>query len=756
MNFFKKSVILILGLISLGFLYGETQFSRPDLGDDSTLLFFAERDESYRKGNYATLLRTNLDTGDLQLLTHYPEEHYFTSRSKELFLWNRYGLYTFTTPMELPKRVDIYPSLEQGSPIQLGKLSPLSISPDGRYFLYYRQSDWSRGDLLLFDRDRGYSTLVTSGITMDYEGDNIRWSGDSAFFAYVKQGSLYYISLEKLIEGRLPEEEIRRLGAGGPGSFKWGNDNSLYFVNGKEILSVRANEMFALSFYDSPLQIGTVAGHLFFDFNPNFDEFWISPDRNHLLVKREEGALFLMDLEFRNFNNYGEIKRFPFLKLPAGQVVRKVIWAESGKMFALVGGELDRDLSNSLYVYDPSQSLDSFSESRQSGVIDLALSPDGESLALLYNTEITIRDTERWTLLRSASTGVNNSCYWADDSRIIVLGDDQSTLYDVKEDESRLLFFSQCDDFGFSLEGQIQISSLGKNYVLNKGKWENTEEIYFREKKVYNEDFRVFLTENHHPVLYSNLVMVRSVKEFGTEPLLKDLEQSPISEGFKENPGSSSSIFNHGSRIKRKEVSLVFNVNSGITGLMDVLNVLAEYGIEATFFINGDSIRKYPRAIKALSGTDHEMGSLFYTQLDMTDRKYNIDKDFIIRGLARNEDEYFRATGKEILPLWHAPWYFVNTDIVEASEEMNYTYIGRDVETLDWVDRNDDFLYYGADDIINRIGEQIEPGSIIPITIGSSADREDYLFQKLELLLNGLIKEGYQIVPVGLMMEHNK
>ena len=220
--------------------------------------------------------------------------------------------------------------------------------------------------------------------------------------------------------------------------------------------------------------------------------------------------------------------------------------------------------------------------------------------------------------------------------------------------------------------------------------------------------------------------------------------------------GGSRFIFNHGSRSRRREVSLVFNVTSGITGMMDVLNVLAEYGVKSTFFINGDSIRKYPQAVKALSERDHELGSLFYTVIDMTDRKYNVDKDFIMRGLARNEDEFFRATGKELLPLWHAPWYFVNTNIVEASEEMNYTYVGRDVETLDWVNREDDFLYYSADDIINRIKEYIEPGSIIPLTIGSSSERDDYVFQKLELLLNGLIKDGFDVVPVGLLMEHSK
>jgi peptidoglycan/xylan/chitin deacetylase (PgdA/CDA1 family)/Tol biopolymer transport system component len=740
-------------------LMGETSFSRPEINEKNILLFQADNYVSYYKGNYSALIKSDLETNSQTLLTYYPEEYFFSSDSGELFLWNRFGFYIFNeTGKSLPQRVDVYPSLETGSTVQLGKLAPVNISPDGRYLLYYRKEDWSRGDLILYDRERGFNSLITTSVTMDYDGRSIAWSDDSRFFAYVKEGSLYYVSIEKFLEGRLPEEETRRLGKGSPGSFKWGQENSLYFIVDKEVLSVRSNEMFALSFYDSPLQVGTVAGQLFFDFNANFDSFWISPDRNNLLIKREGGALFLVNLEFRNYNDFGEIKRFPFLKLPVGQDVKKVLWADSGKLFFLVGGELDDKQGNDLYIYDPDSSLDSFVETKQESVIDIALSPDQKNIAILYGDELNVRDSQRWTLLRSHSLEDNQACYWKDERNILILGKETSSLYNISEDRRDVLFFSQAGDFGFSLDGSIQLTSEGQNYILDEEtrSWGKTDDPFYSEKSINSEDYRVFLTENNHPVIYRNLIMVRSTREFGTRPLLEDLEQERTSLDRYAESSTESVFFNNGSRTRRREVSLVFNINSEITGLMDVLNVLAEYGIKATFFINGDSIRKYPQAIKALAETGNELGSLFYTVLDMTDRKYNIDKDFIMRGLARNEDEFFRATGKDLLPLWHAPWYFVNTNIVEASEEMNYTYVGRDIETLDWVDRDDDFLYYDSDEIINRIGEQIEPGSIIPLTIGSESDRGDYVFQNLELLLNGLIKEGYQIVPVGILMENDK
>ena len=755
----KTPLVKALFLFILLPLCGETRFSDPDLREDDTLMFMAAHSDSYGKGNYGALIRSNLEDRSLSLLTHYPEEHFYSSRSGELFLWNRFGFYVFSgEKTALPRRMDIYPSLETGATVQLGKLLPMSISPDGRFFIYYRAVDWTKGDLLLFDREKGYSSLITSSVTMDYEGSSIRWSENSRFFAYVKQGSLYYFSIDRFLEDKLPEEETRRLGEGGAGSFKWGGDGRLYFIVGNEVLSVQANEMFALSFYDSPLQIGTVAGQLFFDFNGNFDDFWISPDRTKILVKREGGALFLVNLEFRNYNDYGKISRFPFLKLPVGSEVRKILWSDSGQLFLLAGSELAENTGGVLYKYDPEKAIDSFVETKQKNVVDMALSPDQQNIVLLYPHELTVRDSRRWTLLRTADFGPNMACYWADESRILLLGEGETSLYDIVTEKNQILFFSQCDDYGFSLDGHPQLTSKGRNYLLEEetDTWQETDDLFYREREVSNDSYRVFLTDNNRPVIYGNLLMVRKSRDFGTEPLLADMEQTLIPLDSGDSGNDPSLIFNNGSRSRRREVSLVFNVTNNITGMMDILNVLAEYNIKTTFFVNGDSIRKYPQAIKALGDSGHELGSLFYTVINMTDRKYNIDKDFIIRGLARNEDEFFRATGRELLPLWHAPWYFVNSEIVAASEEMNYTYVGRDVETLDWVNRDDEFLYYGADEIIGKIREQIQPGSIIPLSVGSEADRGDYVFQKLELLLNGLIKEGYEVVPVGLLMEHSK
>jgi hypothetical protein len=85
------------------------------------------------------------------------------------------------------------------------------------------------------------------------------------------------------------------------------------------------------------------------------------------------------------------------------------------------------------------------------------------------------------------------------------------------------------------------------------------------------------------------------------------------------------------------------------------------------------------------------------------------------------------------------------------------------VDALDWVPRRDDTgisrLYFPSAELVERAIEQKQPGSIIAMTVGKPRDergqafRDDYLFQKLDLLLNNLIERGYSAVPVSTLID---
>ncbi|MDR0378181.1 MAG: polysaccharide deacetylase family protein [Spirochaetaceae bacterium] len=274
--------------------------------------------------------------------------------------------------------------------------------------------------------------------------------------------------------------------------------------------------------------------------------------------------------------------------------------------------------------------------------------------------------------------------------------------------------------------------------------------------------YRVYL-ERQVSGPYENIPMIRNTASVGTSPLLPGggfplsyPDDDPIREEAPPGPGEPIA---YSSRRDLREAAICFDLYDDITGLPGVLETLRRFGVTATFFLNGEFIRRHPAAARDIVAAGHEAASMFFALIDLSDARYRIQSDFITRGLARNEDEFFTATGHELSLIWHAPYYTASTEIIEAASQTGYITIGRDVDPMDWVSREDagrsGMSQYSASDMIDSIMEQKRPGSIIPIRLGLLAGgRPDYLYTRLGVLLDALIQQGYSIAPVSTLLEH--
>jgi peptidoglycan/xylan/chitin deacetylase (PgdA/CDA1 family) len=208
-------------------------------------------------------------------------------------------------------------------------------------------------------------------------------------------------------------------------------------------------------------------------------------------------------------------------------------------------------------------------------------------------------------------------------------------------------------------------------------------------------------------------------------------------------------------------VALAFDLYDDAAGVSAVLDVLKRFGLRATFFLNGEFIRRHPQEARDIAEAGHECASMFYAPLDLSDARYRIDRGFVERGLARNEDEFFRATGKELSLLWHPPYYSLSREIAEAAAAAGYRSSGRDIDSRDWFSaaeaRRLGMPQLAAADLIDSIMDAVEGGSIIPVRLGLlEGGRPDYLFNSLEVLLDALVREGYDIVPVSALFSKSR
>ncbi|MBL8965491.1 MAG: polysaccharide deacetylase family protein [Spirochaetaceae bacterium] len=767
----RLAVLLALTLAAVAAAWTEVEFLGLDLGKDDRLLF-AARAGLPGGGSYDSLFSAELGSGIVEQLTVYPEHVTLVDGGRRLQVQNRFGLFRTDASLANLAPIQGYPAFARGAAIPAGRLLPASPSPDGTYVLSAEPISPAYCRLVLLESSTGQVTTVAEGLEYSVETFPARWSDDSRYFVYAKRGALYYYSVEQLAGRRVLDEEYRRVGEGTIGSVRWSRDGSLYYLRGSSLYRILPAEFFTQALYRGLAGMGVLAGKTPFVYDPSFDDFWVASDGSRIILSKGGRNLFLVYLDPDDFGAEQRVAALPYLFLQGGTTVREVLWPANGDVTVVTGSIRGGERKAGAFrIATPVDSADldlapAVRELDVTGALELVLSPDEASVAIVRDEGILVRDYESWGKKREIAAPGSLRALWLESDRLVAAGSRRIEAVDLASGARKLIALSQAEAFGRDAAGALLAKTGGAAFKrpapgqgggTAAGSWAEAASYEAKPAQASSEAYRVYL-EAAAPGQYRNAVMVRAVKALGTRPLLAapSAAYAPFPE--RDEPRSGA-VFDHGSRIRRREIALTFDALDGAEGLVAVLNALKDFRLTASFFVNGEFVRRNPGAARLLAESGHEIGSLFFTTVDPTDARFRVDRDYVRRGLARAEDDWFGATGKELSLLWHTPYYTVNGDILEAGASMSYAYVGRDMDPLDWVSKTDGFRlpgsYLPSHDIVERILKTVKPGSIVPIRLGvPEGGRDDYLYGNLALLVDALIGAGYAIVPVSTLIEH--
>lgn len=809
-KYMKSAKLFKRGFLALQLLFiftvfpamAEVNFGEIELYSPEDALFSAEANflGEIRVERYSTLFQANIDTKFMEQLTFFPERVLFLKETGIFQISNRYGVFRSDNTMKRFQPVLEFPAFVKGNQVISGKISESSASPDGRWLLYVVQSSVGYGNLILLDLLNHTELIISSNVEHSYSAPRAKWSKDSRVFIYEKKGSLYYSTIDLTLLGYSEKdsnvfiyekegglfyptiastilvdsvaEKYRKIADGRINNVIW-SENSFFLLKDNFIFKIQSSELFTASLYSGYLDAGEVLGRIPFTFEPSFDNYWVSPDGKNIIISKGGRNIFYYKLDKDFFVNMDQVKSLPHVFLPRNTLIKRLLWND-GVVTILVSTIVKGEQQTSILrldtkVFDGEPDFEHIKDMgifEGSRIFDIVLSPDGKRVAVVRERSVEIKMLENWEHLQSYYFDTPLHVVWLTPNDFAVFGKNISQIIKTAHGTRDLITISQTGNSFYDQSLKTTVCRVeGKNYLWDGiGGWSEAgrgTEFMFTEKSNFavSADYRLF-TENLYGRSYKNIIYVRDLKEFKTYPLfpLPIVKYDPIPE--EEDPVDFNN-FSHGSR-KSRYISLVFNAVKDDSGLTEILNLFSSYGIKTTFFVSGDFIKRNPGAVTEIADSGHETGSLFYYYFNLTTAEYVIDRDFIIKGLASNEDEYFNATRKELGLFWHAPYYFVNSAMIEAAREMNYTYIGRDVITLDsdsniGKDLGVGRFYKTSAEMLDIISAEKKPGSIIPITLGKPENgRADYLFQNVEILINNLIVAGYEIVPVSVLIEKAK
>jgi peptidoglycan-N-acetylglucosamine deacetylase len=190
---------------------------------------------------------------------------------------------------------------------------------------------------------------------------------------------------------------------------------------------------------------------------------------------------------------------------------------------------------------------------------------------------------------------------------------------------------------------------------------------------------------------------------------LKDLPPAPIYKGHPDKP----------------MVSLIINVAWGNEYLSKMLATLKRHNVSATFFLEGNWVKKNPDLAKLIVTAGHEVGNHSYTHPDMKQLTASKAREQIVR----TNEVIEAATGVKCE--WFAPPSGSYSDeTVKVASELKMKTVMWTVDTIDWKKPT-------PEELLDRVLKKINNGSIVLMhpteATAKSLDRLITLIEKKNL-----------------------
>ncbi|WP_240795475.1 polysaccharide deacetylase family protein [Aquibacillus halophilus] len=196
------------------------------------------------------------------------------------------------------------------------------------------------------------------------------------------------------------------------------------------------------------------------------------------------------------------------------------------------------------------------------------------------------------------------------------------------------------------------------------------------------------------------------------------------------------------------KVALTFDDGPDPRFTPQILDVLKEYNIKATFFVMGARAEAYPDLVKRIIEEGHIIGNHTYWHPNLVEEA---DINTLEREVTKTEATLAELIGYQT-KLFRAPYGFLYNELVEKLANMNYTVVGWTVDSLDWQEAPPEEIAY-------NVLSNIHPGAIILMHDGAEweGDRTNTI-KSLRQIIPTLKDEGmeFETVPNLLNIPYKK
>lgn len=190
---------------------------------------------------------------------------------------------------------------------------------------------------------------------------------------------------------------------------------------------------------------------------------------------------------------------------------------------------------------------------------------------------------------------------------------------------------------------------------------------------------------------------------------------------------------------EKKKIALTFDDGPHPRITPEILDILDEYHIKATFFVIGINAKNYPEALSQVVDGGHEIGNHTYSHKVLKSRP----KDVIYKEIIDTEKEILKKSS--VTPhLIRPPCGLYDDSLVAIAEENNYKIVLWNIDTHDWA-------HSASQNMVSNVVTKVRGGDII--LFHDYISGENNTPDTLKILIPKLLDMGYEFVTVSELLQ---
>lgn len=183
---------------------------------------------------------------------------------------------------------------------------------------------------------------------------------------------------------------------------------------------------------------------------------------------------------------------------------------------------------------------------------------------------------------------------------------------------------------------------------------------------------------------------------------------------------------------EEKKIAISFDAAWGADKTRQIMDICESYGVNATFFLVGFWIEKYPDIVKEIDERGFEIGNHSENHPEMS----KLTKEQMIKEIESVNDRVFALTGKRP-KVFRPPYGDYNDTLVLTLKELNMNPVQWSIDSLDWKE-------LGRDELVKRVLKKTESGDII-----LCHNNAKYIPDALPEILETLSSRGFTVCSVS-------